>query len=51
MWHQHPGFGPSQIRNILKRSGFKVSVGTVRHVMEGNGYIADLETKRTYWTL
>jgi len=39
MWHQHPGFGPSQIRNMLKRSGFKVSVGTVRHVMEENGYI------------
>jgi len=39
MWRQHPGFGPSQIRNMLKRSCFKVSVGTVRHVMEGNGYI------------
>jgi transposase InsO family protein len=39
MWNRHPGFGPSQIRNMLKRSGFKVSVGTARHVMEGNGYI------------
>ncbi len=39
MWRQHPGFGPSQIRNMLKRGGFKVSVGTVRHVMEENGYI------------
>jgi transposase InsO family protein len=39
MWRQHPGYGPSQIRNMLKRSGFKVSVGTVRHVMEENGYL------------
>ena len=39
MWRQHPGYGPSQIRNMLKRGGFKVSVGTVRHVMEENGYL------------
>ena len=38
-WQMHPGYGPSQIRNMLKRNGFKVSVGTVRHVMEKNGYI------------
>ena len=38
-WKIHPGYGPSQIRNMLKRDGFKVSVGTVRHVMEENGYI------------
>jgi transposase InsO family protein len=40
MWRQHPGYGPSQIRNMLKRDGFKVSVGTVRDVMERNGYLA-----------
>ena len=39
MWRQHPGYGPSQVRNMLKRSGFKVSVGTARHVMEENGYL------------
>jgi transposase InsO family protein len=39
MWRQHPGYGPSQIRNMLKRSGFRVSVGTVRHVMEESGYL------------
>jgi transposase-like protein len=39
MWRQHPGYGPSQIRNMLKRNGFKVSVGTVRDVMERNGYL------------
>ena len=39
MWRQHPGYGPSQIRNMLKRGGFRVSVGTVRHVMEQHGYL------------
>jgi len=39
IWRRHPGYGPSQIRNMLKRSGFKVSVGTVRHVIEENGYL------------
>lgn len=39
LWRQHPGYGPSQVRNMLKRGGFKVSVGTVRHVMEENGYL------------
>ncbi len=35
MWRQHPGYAPSQIRGMLKRDGFKISVGTVRDVMEG----------------
>ncbi len=39
MWRQHPGYGPSQVRNMLKRDGFKVSVGTVRDVMERSGYL------------
>ncbi len=39
MWKQHPGYGPSQVRNMLKREGFRVSVGTVRDVMERNGYL------------
>ena len=39
MWRQHPGYGPSQLRNMLKREGFRVSVGTVRHVIEENGYL------------
>lgn len=39
MWRQHPGYGPSQIRNMLKRAGFRVSVGTVRHVLEEQGYL------------
>jgi transposase InsO family protein len=39
MWRQHPGYGPSQVRNMLKRDGYKISVGTVRDVMERNGYL------------
>ena len=38
-WREHPGYGPSQIRLSLRRKGFKVSVGTVRHVIEGDGYL------------
>lgn len=38
MWREHPGLGPSQVRNQLKRAGKKVSVHTVRRVMEDAGY-------------
>jgi putative transposase len=37
-WHKHPGLGPSQIRNQLRRGGIKVAVHTVRRVMEDAGY-------------
>jgi transposase InsO family protein len=37
-WKLHPGLGPSQIRNQLRRKGIKVSVHTVRLVMESDGY-------------
>jgi transposase len=36
-WHKHPGLGPSQIRNQLRRCGIKVAVHTVRRVMEDAG--------------
>ena len=39
LWRQHPGLGPSQIRNLLKRKGFKASVNTVRGIMEEHGYV------------
>ena len=39
LWRQQPGLGPSQIRSLLKRKGFKASVNTVRAVMEENGYV------------
>jgi transposase InsO family protein len=37
-WHKHPGLGPSQIVNQLRRRKIKVSVHTVRRVMEEDGY-------------
>jgi len=37
-WTRHPGLGPSQIRNQLRRKGIKTSVNTVRRVMEEAGY-------------
>lgn len=38
MWHEHPGLGPSQVRNQLRRKSIKVSTATVRRVMEDAGY-------------
>ena len=38
-WKRYPGLGPSQLRNQLRRGGTKVSVHTVRRVMEENGYL------------
>lgn len=37
-WKRHPGLGPSQVRNQLRRKGVKVSTRTVRRVMEDAGY-------------
>ena len=37
-WQKQVGLGPSQIRNQLRRAGTKVSVQTVRRVMEEAGY-------------
>jgi len=37
-WHRHPGLGPSQIKNQLRRQGIKVATSTVRQVMEEAGY-------------
>lgn len=37
-WHKHPGLGPSQVANQLRRGGIKVAVNTVRRVMEDAGY-------------
>jgi transposase-like protein len=37
-WRKHPGLGPSQIKNQLRRRGIKVSVVTTRRVMEEQGY-------------
>jgi transposase InsO family protein len=37
-WKRHPGLGPSQVRNQLRRKNVKVSTRTVRRVMEDAGY-------------
>ena len=39
VWRAHPGLGPSQVRNQLRRAGFKVSVHTVRVVLDEHGYV------------
>ena len=38
IWQEHRGYGPSQIRNLLRRNGTKASVSTVRQIMEEHGY-------------
>ena len=38
-WRAHPGLGPSQVRNQMRRQGLKVSIHTVRCVLEENGYV------------
>ena len=37
-WKNHPGLGPSQVVNQLRRKSIKVSVHTARRVMEDAGY-------------
>jgi len=37
-WRSRPGIGPGQIRNQLFRIGIKISVATVRKIIEENGY-------------
>ena len=37
-WHKHPGLGPSQIVNQLRRRGIKLAVHTARRIMEDAGY-------------
>ena len=38
MYKRHPGLGPSQVRNQLRRQGVSVSVHTTRRVMQEAGY-------------
>lgn len=37
-WERCPGFGPGQVRNQLRRQGVTISIGTVRKIMEAEGY-------------
>lgn len=47
-WKKQQGLGPSQIRNQLRRAGFRVSVQTVRRVMEDNGYLPPKVERRDH---
>lgn len=39
-WRRHPGLGPSQVKNQLRREkGIRTSTNTVRRVMEDAGYV------------
>ena len=44
-WNAHPGYGPGQVRNQLRRQGTTISIGTIRKIMGANGYKAP--TKKT----
>lgn len=48
VWKEHPGYGPSQVRNMLRRTGLKASVTTVREVMEEHGYVAPRRKKKEH---
>lgn len=38
VWKSQPGLGPAQISNQLNRDGIRISVSTVRNILEENGY-------------
>jgi putative transposase len=38
LWRSKPGLGPAQLSNQLRREGIKISVSTVRNILEENGY-------------
>ena len=46
-WKAHPGLGPSQVRNQMRRQGMKVSTHTVRCVLEANGYVTPKVRRQT----
>ena len=47
-WNKQRGMGPSQIKNQLRREGFRVSTQTVRRVMEDNGYLPPKTQRRDH---
>ena len=38
MWKSKPGLGPAQLSNQLRKENIKISVSTVRNILEENGY-------------
>lgn len=47
-WDKQRGLGPSQIRNQLRREGLRVSVQTVRRVMQDAGYLPPKVERRDH---
>lgn len=47
-WDKQRGLGPSQIRNQLRRAGLRVSVQTVRRVMQDHGYLPPKVERRDH---
>jgi transposase InsO family protein len=47
LWKAKPGLGPAQLSNQLKREGIKISVSTVRNILEENGYTPPLAKHKT----
>lgn len=51
LWRSRPGMGPAQIRGQLYREGIKISVSTVRNILEENGYTppkAKIKSERVF---
>lgn len=46
VWRSRPGLGPAQIKNQLYRAGIKITVATVRKVLEENGYTPPKSTTK-----
>lgn len=44
MWRQHPGYGPSQVRNMLKRGGFP-GVGWYGAPCDGRKWLPSSDTQ------
>ncbi len=38
LWKSKPGLGPAQLSNQLRKENIKISVSTVRNILEENGY-------------
>lgn len=39
VWSNNPGFGPSQVRNQLRRVGVRLDTKTVRKILKKHGYV------------
>lgn len=46
---ENPGYGPSQIRNQLRRRGITISTLTIRQILEEAGYDIKKRTEKKTW--